>query len=680
MAPSSLHFYDLLFTFYNGEAYERNSMCGFVGFLNPGSRRKSKALEKACVDMITCLRHRGPDATGLYYDGSCCLAHQRLSIIDLTDSGKQPMSNEDRSVWIAYNGETYNFLDIKKSFRLEENGHTFRSRTDTEVLIHLYEELGQDFTCELNGMYAFALWDIRKRCLYLARDPYGIKPLFYMHTDGILWFASEIKALVASPYYNPVPSLEGLYHFLGFDYIPGELTAFEGIYELRPGHILEIGWDNPQPKLKRFFDIHYRVDTSMKESDAVRCTLDYLKKAVERQLVSDVPVGVMLSGGMDSSALATLMADVRGDPDFHTFSLAFQDESFDESPFARMVAESVGTIHHEVQVTPEKVLDLLTKYLVYIDEPYADGSAIPTYLLAECAKDFVTVLLSGEGGDEIFAGYDTYTAYKMRLMYRNIMPGFIRRGVIKPLVHMLPVSHKKLSLDFKAKRFTTGCEFDVPHSHFLWRAVISEDMKREVLNEPDRFSVYEDSAHFFEDAYGMCDAEDDLNRLMYIEYSYHLPDDLIIKNDRMTMAHSLEARVPFTDNELVRFLATVPVAYKMKGMRKKHLLRKALEGVLPEVVLNKKKVGLEMPYSRWFRYELREIAEEAMSPKKLNNTGLFNGKRIRQLWDEHLGLHVDHGRFFWGLLNYMLWYEVYINRKIFPSYLSEVRPARTVIQ
>jgi asparagine synthase (glutamine-hydrolysing) len=655
-------------------------MCGFVGFFNPGSRRKNKALEKTCTDMVAYLRHRGPDASGLYYDGICCLAHQRLSIIDLTDSGKQPMSNENRTVWIAYNGETYNFLDIKRSFRLEENGHTFTSRTDTEVLIHLYEQLGSEFTEELNGMYAFALWDSRKQCLYLARDPYGIKPLFYMHADGILWFASELKALVAFPHYNPRPSLEGLFHFLGFDYIPGELTAFEGIYELRPGHILEISRDNPEPKIQKFFDIHYRVDKTMRETDAIEGTLDYLKRAVERQLISDVPVGVMLSGGMDSSALTALMADIRGDSDFHTFSLAFQDESFDESPFARMVADRVGTIHHEVRVTPEKVLDLLPKYLIYIDEPYADGSAIPTYLLAECAKDFVTVLLSGEGGDEIFAGYDTYTAYKIRSLYRSVVPGFLRKDIIKPLVQMLPVSHKKLSLDFKAKRFTSGAEYDVPHSHFLWRAVLSEDMKREVLHEPQRFSVYEDSVRYFKDAYGTCDAEDDLNKLMYIEYSYHLPDDLMIKNDRMTMAHSLEARVPFTDNELVRFMATVPVDYKMKGIRKKHLLRKALEGILPGSVLNKKKVGLEMPYSRWFRFELRDIAEETMSFKKLNSTGLFNGKRIRQLWNEHLGLRVDHGRFFWGLLNYMLWYDVYIERKVFPSYLSEVRLARTFIQ
>ncbi|MBN1700112.1 MAG: asparagine synthase (glutamine-hydrolyzing) [Spirochaetales bacterium] len=655
-------------------------MCGFVGFFNPGGGRKDPKLEKMCADMGVFLRHRGPDASGLYYDGRCCLNHQRLSIIDLTDSGRQPMSNEDKSIWIAYNGETYNFRDLKRRFRLEANGHRFASRTDTEVLIHLYEELGSGFTEELNGMYAFAIWDSRTGSLFLARDPYGIKPLFYMYSGGIFWFASELKALVACPYYEPSPSLEGLYHFLGFDYIPGELTAFEGIRELRPGHICEVGIKNPEPRIRRFFDIHYRVDAAMKESDAVALTLEYLEGAVERQLVSDVPVGVMLSGGMDSSALTALMARIRGNADFHTFSLAFQDESFDESPFARIVADDIGTVHHEVLVTPEKVLGLLPKYLVSIDEPYADGSAIPTYLLSECAKDYVTVLLSGEGGDEIFAGYDTYAAYKMRSLYRRLVPGALRRGVIRPLVYMLPVSHKKLSFDFKAKRFTAGAEYDVPHSHFFWRAVLSEEMKKEILKGPGRFSAFGESQCFFREAYDACDAEDDLNRLMYIEYSYHLPDDLMIKNDRMTMAHSLEARVPFTDNELVGFMATVPVKYKMKGMRKKHLLREALAGILPDGILNKKKVGLEMPYSRWFRRELREIAEQSMSKEKLEKTGLFNAGGIRRLWDEHIGLKKDHGRFFWGLLNYMLWYDVYIDRKVFPHYLSDVRLPRTLVQ
>ncbi|MBN2443779.1 MAG: asparagine synthase (glutamine-hydrolyzing) [Spirochaetales bacterium] len=650
-------------------------MCGFVGLLNLKSKRNNEQLENIITEMAGFIKHRGPDAFGLYHSGPCFLAHQRLSIIDLSNSGKQPMSNEDKSVWIAYNGETYNFKDLKLDYKLGEKHH-FKSKADTEVIIHLYEELGIDVLKHLNGMYAFALWDDKKKSLLLARDPFGIKPLFYTISGGVLCFASELKALISFPDYTPGPSLEALYHFLSYDYVPDTHTAFAGIKELRPGHMLTISMDHPEPEITRFFDIDYAVDQTMNEADAIDMSLDYLTKGVERQLIADVPVGVMLSGGMDSSALTALMAKIRGNSDFHTFSLAFDDLSFDESPFAKIVADQIGTHHHEIRVTPEKVLDLLPKYLTYIDEPYADGSAIPTFLLAECAKDYITVLLSGEGGDEVYAGYDTYAAYKVRSLYRNLVPGFLRKGVIKPLVHLLPVSDKKLSLEFKAKRFTEGAELDVPTSHFFWRAVLSPDVKREVVSGFDRFKDFHSSEEFFINAYKHCNAKDDLNRLMYLEFSYHLPDDLMIKNDRMTMAHSIEARVPFTDTDLVRFLATVPVKHKMKGMRKKHLLRKGLEGLLPQNILDKKKVGLEMPYSRWFRTELRDLAEDTMSEERLEKTGLFNGKKIRLLWDEHMALKKDHGRFFWGLLNYMLWYDVYIDKHNFKTYQSKVREPR----
>ncbi|MBC7185657.1 MAG: asparagine synthase (glutamine-hydrolyzing) [Calditrichaeota bacterium] len=646
-------------------------MCGFVGVVKYDNQAAPLG-EEVLQPMVALLRHRGPDDHGSYWDGTCGLAHQRLSIIDLSVAGRQPMGNEDGSVWIAYNGEIYNFRDLRRQYALDQR-HRFISRTDTEVVVHLYEELGQECFKQLNGMFAIALWDRRARKLFLARDPYGIKPLFYMQWRGALWFASEIKALLMAPGFEPEPSLEGLFHFLSFDFVPDSLTAFAGIHELRPGHVLAIGQDG-QVRTERFFDISYAVRPEMKEEEAVQESLRLLTAAVERQLIADVPVGVMLSGGMDSSALTALMAKVRRDSDFHTFSLAFEDESFDESPYARTVVQHLRTHHHEILVTPARVRELLPRYLCYIDEPYADGSAIPTYLLAECAKEYVTVLLSGEGGDEFFSGYDTHLAYKMRRWYR-MLPAAVRRGVIAPLVNRLPVSDKKLSFDFKAKRFVWGAEMDTPTSHFAWRAVLAEEVKRQVLRDPERFA-FAPSVSYFQRAFAHCGAKDELNRLLYIDYSFHLPDDLMIKNDRMTMAHSLEARVPYTDNELVRFLATVPVALKLKGMRKKHLLRRALRGVLPPVILNKKKVGLEMPYSRWLREDFRDLSERYFAPAYLESTGLFNPEGVCRLWQEHLAKRVDHGRFLWGLLNYLLWHEAYITRRDFRSYLREPRPAR----
>ena len=648
-------------------------MCGFLGYLKLGGHDGFNA-EEILRDLSAVIRHRGPDAFGVHLEGPCGLAHHRLSVIDCSSSGHQPMSNETEKIWIAYNGEVYNFLDLKNEYALERKHH-FKSRTDTEVVIHLYEEIGPDFVRKLNGMFALALWDSYRETLYLARDPYGIKPLFYLRTKDALWYASEIKALLDVPGYQIRADLEALYHFLSFNYIPGELTAFENIHELLPGHMMTINFRSGSIRTSRFFEPEYTINRRISKKEAVQTSLELLTKAVERQLISDVPVGVMLSGGMDSSALTALMAKIKGDADFHTFSLAFEDESFNEARYAHLVAKHVGTKHHNILVTPEKVRNLLPKYLAYIDEPYADGSAIPTYLLAECAKDYVTVLLSGEGGDEFFAGYDTHLAYKVRKIYRKI-PAWIRRGVIQKAVKLLPVSHKKLSFDFKAKRFVAGAELETPDSHLAWRIVLTEDVKKIVLNGYEQFESFPPSVNFFREAFYHCSAEDELNRILYIDYRYHLADDLMIKNDRMTMAHSLEARVPFTDNELVKFLATVPVQCKLPGNKKKYLLRMAMKDFLPQEIIWKKKVGLEMPYSSWFRKELKDYGDELFSEARLKSIGLFNTGAISQLWREHQTMKVDHGRFFWGLMNYMLWYEMYIQKKDYKGYLSKPRMPR----
>ncbi len=633
-------------------------MCGIAGVLKL-DQAKCNFPDNIVIDMVNTIRHRGPDYTGTHWNGPCGLGHSRLSIIDLSPAARQPMSNENGTVFIAYNGEVYNFRDLRASFGLDQKGHHFKSSSDTEVIIHLYEERGIDCLSELNGMFAFALWDSRQKTLYLARDPFGIKPLFYTQHDGAFWFASEIKALLKIPGFSPGPNLEAFYHYLSFDYIPGKHTAFQNIHELRPGHLLTVQCQPNRVSERRYFDIQYEVNHGLTEKEAVERTRHFCYEAVERHLISDVPVGVMLSGGLDSSSLTVLMAEIRGDADFHTFSLAFDESSFDESHYARYLAQSAGTIHHEIQVTPQKVARLLPKYLTFIDEPYADGSAIPTYLLAEEARKFVTVLLSGEGGDEFFSGYDTHMAFKVRRLYRRI-PALVRQKLIAPLVNRLPVSHRKLSLEFKAKRFIQGAELDIPNSHFFWRLVLSEAAKKKILADESLFSHIQPSAVFFEQAYQQCGAEDDLNRLLYIDYRYHLPDDLMIKNDRMTMAHSMEARVPFTDRNLVQFLSTVPVDIKFKGWNKKYLLKAALKDKLPAKILNKKKIGLEMPYSKWMLTELRDLFEYVLSPQSLKMTGFIDPKGVGQLWEEHKAKKVDHGRALWGLANYMFWYKIYM--------------------
>jgi len=648
-------------------------MCGFAGFLKLDAAAPEPP-PGALQDMSALLRHRGPDAAGQEQFGPCALAHRRLSIIDLTDAGRQPMASEDGTRWLAYNGEVYNFRELRRQFDLDGRGHRFRSRTDTEVILHLFEERGIDCLRELDGMYALALWDGRARTLHLARDPFGIKPLFYVVHAGTLWFASEIKALLAVPGYEPQPSLEALHHFLGFDYVPGPITAFAGIHELRPGWRLEAAPDRREPRQEPFYELTYAVDPAMTEGEAVAGARAALRAAVERQLIADVPVGVMLSGGLDSSALTAMMAEVRGDAAFHTFSLAFAEPSFDESAYARMVAEHLGTRHHVIGVEPGRVAELIPRYLCHIDEPYADGSAIPTFLLAETAREHVTVLLSGEGGDEVFSGYETHAAWRARRWFRRV-PRPLRRA-IRWGVDRLPVSQRKLSFEFKAKRFVRGAEMDLPTAHYFWRMVLAEDAKRCLLEDPERFAGFPPSAALFVEAYDRCAAEDELNRLLFVDASFHLPDDLMIKNDRMTMAHSIEARVPFTDRRLVDFLARVPPRWKLRGLRPKHLLREAMRGRLPDRVLDKKKVGLEMPYSLWFRGAWRDLGEALLLAPGADAGGLLNPRGIRRLWDEHQCAAADHGRALWGITNYLVWHRLYIERRDWRAHLAAPRPPR----
>lgn len=626
-------------------------MCGYAGLLVPAGDSPDPSILQR---MGSVLLHRGPDDGGFAVLGPCGMVHRRLSIIDLSAQGRQPMSNEDGTVWIAYNGEIYNHLELRRSFDLDGRGHSFRSRSDTEVLVHLYEELGEGMLPLLDGMFSLAVWDAREGRLLLARDRFGIKPLFYCRRGGRLAFASEIKALLELDGMDREPDPEALFHYLSMDYIPGGLTAFRGISELRPGHALStqdpssgspIPFTGPEPE----------VDPHITSGEAVERARSLLAASVGRQLVSDVPVGVMLSGGMDSSALTALMRDSGAGAGFHTFSLRFGDPSFDESRYAEMVASWIGTSHHVIDVEPGVVADLLPVHMSFIDEPYADGSAIPTFLLAREAKNHVTVLLSGEGGDEFFGGYDTHAAMKIRKAYRRV-PEFLRKGLVRPLAHSLPVSHRKLSFDFKARRFADGAELDVPGSHFHWRVVLTEEAKRSVFAGGEG---YLPSDSFFRQVYDAASG-DDLARILKIDASFHLPDDLMIKNDRMTMAHSIEARVPFTDLGLVDFLARVPSGVKLPGLRKKHLLRTAMRGYLPEAVVRKKKVGLEMPYSSWMRKELRPVVEEELGESALGDCALLKPSGVRSLWEDHLAMRADNGRALWGLLNYMIWHRLYI--------------------
>lgn len=632
-------------------------MCGICGMLSYGSGREE--IDLALVNRMTdSLSHRGPDDRGVWCDRGVALGSRRLSVIDLSPAGHMPMSNEDGSVHIVYNGEVYNFAELKQRYDLVGRGHDFQSRTDTEVLLHLYEEIGVELFRELNGMFAVAIWDSRRKRLLLGRDRYGIKPLFYQRDERWLRFGSEIKAILADTRVPRRPSVQALYDYLTFDYIPGAQTAFDGILEVPPAHYMTVE-PGGRTELTRYWDLRFDVEPDMSEREAIDGARELLERSVRRRLIADVPIGVLLSGGMDSSTILSLMYAQTSEP-IHTYSVGFEDQSFNELPYARIAARTCGAVQREVVVTPDIVRELLPTYIGFIDEPYADGSAIPTYCVCELAKDEVVVVLSGEGGDEAFAGYETYAAYQYARWFRRV-PGWIRNGVIRPIVEALPVSHKKLSLEFKMKRFIAGQDMTPIEAHLWWRVVLQEREKLGVLSER---AVHDTellpSIRHFERVFDQSAADDTLNRLMHVDSSVFLPDDLMIKNDRMSMAHSLEARVPMTDHELTEFLASVPVGLKMKQRRKKYLMRQAMESDLPRELLDKKKVGLEMPYSRWFRSELRDLLDHHLEPSRVEETGLMRPEAVRHLVEDHQAGRRDNGRALWGLLNYMIWYERYI--------------------
>jgi len=568
------------------------------------------------------------------------------------------MVSTDGSVVLVYNGEVYNFRELARRHDLERRGPPLRSRTDTEVLLRLWGEMGVDMVPELNGMFALAVWEVRSGTLHLIRDRFGIKPLFWHRDSGTLRFASEIKALLADPRVPRKVDVQALHDYLALGYIPGAQTAFQDIHELPPGHWMRVGADGAT-SLVRYWELDFQEDDSLDQHTVATRALELMDQAVHRRLVSDVPVGVLLSGGMDSSALVALMGHHVREP-VRTYTVGFQERTFDERRAARRVARHLGTEAREMVITADLVREMLPGYLKWIDEPYADGSAIPTWYVSALAKEDVVVLLSGEGGDEVFAGYETHAAYKAAALARHV-PRMLRRGVAAPLAGLLPVSHGKLSMEFRLKRFLGGVDLPPEDAHLWWRIVLTDERKR-ALFAPSVVEALtlEPAERHFREVFHRSGARDTLNRLLHVDAAVFLPDDLMVKNDRMTMAHSLEARVPFTDPDLTAFMATVPARLKLPGFRKKHVMRAALQGILPPDILNRRKIGLEMPYSSWLTRELKDVLLDTCAPHRLADTGLFRPEAVTALVDEHLARRHDHGRPLWALMNFMMWHGLYI--------------------
>jgi asparagine synthase (glutamine-hydrolysing) len=616
-------------------------VCGICGIAS----RFGAADADRLAAMSSALVHRGPDSGGEYVGGPVALAARRLSIIDLA-GGDQPMTSTDGSCVVVQNGEIYNYPELRQE--LERDGHTFRTHCDTEIHLHLYERHGPEYVRRLRGMFAVAIWDTRVQRLVLARDRYGIKPLYYRDAGETLEFASEVRALPRGDI-----DLNALEAFLAFNSIPAPYSIFRDTRKLPAGHVLvwTQGGGVTIDRYARPGPVPVEELRGDDEAELVEELRGRLRDSVRAHLLSDVPVGVLLSGGVDSAVLAALAAQETTDA-VHTFTIGFRERSFDERDDARLVAERYGTNHHELLVQPDPKL-LLPALAEAFDEPFADSSALPTYLVSQLAARHVKVALSGEGGDELFGGYYTYAA---DLLADRVAP---LARLARPLVERLPSSSARASFDYKAKRFVRSAQLPPLERHHGWKEIFSPDMRAELRGTASAF----DPVDIYRARYAETAGAEPLARLQDVDFGIYLVDDLLVKTDRASMAHSLEARVPFLDSVVTNFAFALPARHKVRGLSKKVLLRKAAAPLVPREIIHGRKRGFSIPAAAWLRGELEPFARATLSPETLRSQGFFQPAPVTRLLDEHVAGAQDWSRQLWGLLAFTLWYERHVEQE-----------------
>jgi asparagine synthase (glutamine-hydrolysing) len=595
--------------------------------------------------MNATLIHRGPDGGGSHLDGPVGLAARRLAIIDLAH-GDQPMQTPDGALCVVQNGEIVNHLELR--VELERDGVRFRTSCDTEVLLHLYRRDGPAFAERLRGMFAVALWDRRERRLLLARDRFGIKPLYYQLGDGRLSFASELKALLRQPWFSRELDVEALHAYLAFNSIPAPLTIFRAARKLPPGHLLVCS--DAGVTIERFARPAPAPADQLRDEPAEVLAAELrerIRDSVEAHLIADVPVGVLLSGGVDSSLLAA-MASQASSERVSTFSIGFRERSFDELELARQVARRYDTDHHELVVSPQ-ASELLPELVAAFDEPFADSSAVPTYLVSKLAAGHVKVVLSGEGGDELFGGYETYVADQLALRVGGVA------GRLSPLVERLPSSDARVSLDYRARRFARAAGLPPLERHHGWKEIFSAAQRAQLLTAAWQAAVDPLApwrARFAETAGAPL-----LARLQDIDLGIYLADDLLVKTDRMSMVHSLEARVPYLDPVVAELALSLSTKLKVRGFAKKRLLRRAAAPLIPREITRARKRGFSIPAAAWLRGELEGFAREVLAPARVRSQGYFEPAFITRLLDEHVTRRQDYSRQLWGLIAFSLWVE-----------------------
>ena len=626
-------------------------MCGIAGFVDRDGRGSadrtsaSGALVRAMCDVI---RHRGPDDDGVFVGDGAAIGMRRLSIIDLS-GGHQPIRNEDGSVWVVFNGEIYNYRELRAE--LIERGHLFATDTDTETIVHAYETWGEGAFARLRGMFGIAIWDRRRHVLLLARDRVGIKPLHYAQAGGRLYFGSEIKSILAAGAVDPAIDVAALEHYLSFLYTPADSTIFEGIEKLPPGHFLR--WHDGTATIERYWSLPREESFTGSLDEASEMLGGVLADAVRSHMISDVPIGALLSGGIDSSLVVGLMARASSRP-IKTFSIGFDEPAFDELDGARRIADHFGTDHHEMVVRPD-ALAVVQRLVEHFDEPFGDSSAVPTWYVSQMARRHVTVVLSGDGGDELFGGYDRYLP-NARVQRFDAVAGSIGRRAAATTWPLLP--HGATGKNFlrhvaqnQAGRYVESVSFFQPDE---MQALLSPDVRERLGSGSAAATAVE---RFAETAHLSWPS-----RMMRFDFETYLPEDILTKVDRMSMAHSIESRVPLLDHNVVSFAASLPPHMKLRGRDRKRVLKQAAASVLPAEVFTRPKHGFGVPIGAWFRSPLRDFVVDTLQSPRARQRGYFEAPFVDRVVREHLSGRRDHTLRLWQLLMFELWHREYLDR------------------
>ena len=626
-------------------------MCGIVGLV----RNNGKAIDEQLLSrMCDAIRHRGPDDDGFYVNGPVGLGMRRLAIIDLK-SGKQPIHNQDRSSWIVFNGEIYNYLELRE--KLEKLGHTFYTNSDTEAIVHAYDQYGADCPKHLRGMFAFAIWNETNQELFLARDRVGKKPLLYAQIEGDLVFGSEFSSLLLHPQISRDVNLEALDHYLSFMCIPAPMTAYRAIRKLEPGNWLR--WRKGEVTTERYWKPDFSKKLKIDEQEAGEQTVEILRDAVRCRLMSEVPLGAFLSGGIDSSAVVALMSQESSER-IKTFSIGFDEQDFSELHHARRVAEHVGADHHEFVVRPDAV-EVLPLLVEHYGEPYGDSSAVPTYYVARETRKHVTVALNGDGGDESFAGYERYAAMQLAERYRKL-PSFLRESVIQEVVARVPASELGRGRVKAFKRFVQAASLPKVDRYMRWMSTFNSDLKTSLYSDSFRQELRGNQpVDLLRPWFAHVNGSGIVDAALQADIMTYLPNDLLVKVDIATMAVSLEARSPFLDHHLIEFAASLPEKFKLRGLTTKYLLKKILRKLLPSENISRRKMGFGVPIGHWFRGTMQPFLREVLLSERALSRGLFKPEVVRSLIDQHARSERDHSHQLWTFLMLELWFQRFID-------------------